>query len=245
MFKWAVAEKLVPETVYRGLLVVEGLKADRSKARETERVTPVPNEHVEAVLPHLHTPVRAIVQIQRLTGMRPVEVAIMRACDIDTTADVWVYRPAHHKTAWRGKERAILIGPQCKEVLRPFLTTDSVDYLFRPPDARKERYTTMRAARKASVQPSQLCRRKIVTKREVPGYFDRRAYAGVVARACRKTGVPHWHPNKLRHSKATEVRAVYGLEGVQIVSGHTRADVTEVYAEQNMALAAKVAAETG
>ena len=66
-----------------------------------------------------------------------------------------------------------------------------------------------------------------------------------MARACRKTGVPQWHPNKLRQSKATEVRAVYGIEGVQVVFGYTRANVTEVYAERNMALAAKVAAETG
>ena len=57
--------------------------------------------------------------------------------------------------------------------------------------------------------------------------------------------MPHWHLNKLRRSKATEVRAVYGLEGAQVVFGHTRANVTEVYAERNMAMAAKVAAETG
>jgi integrase len=245
LFKWAVAEELVPETVYRGLLAVEGLKVGRSEARETERITPVPDEHVEAVLPHLPTPVRAMVQIQRLTGMRPGEVALMRACDIDTTAEVWVYKPAHHKTAWRGKERAILIGPRCQEVLCPYLTTDSVGYLFRPVDAREERFNAMRAVRKTSVQPSQMCRKKKEPKREVPEYYDRHAYAGVVARACKKTGVPHWHPNKLRHSKATEVRAVYGLEGAQVVLGHTRANVTEVYAERNMALAAKVAVETG
>jgi integrase len=245
LFKWAVAEELVPETVYRGLLAVDGLKAGRSEARETDRIAPVPDENVEAVLPHLPSPLRAMVQVQRMTGMRPGEVALMRACDLDTTGEVWVYKPARHKTAWRGKVRAVLVGPRCQEVLRPFLTADPTAFLFRPAEAREERYAAMRAARKTRVQPSQVCRKKAAPKRKVPEYYDRHAYAGAVARACEKAGVPHWHPNQLRHSKATEVRAAYGLEGAQVVLGHSRANVTEVYAERNLALAAKVAVETG
>ena len=65
----------------------------------------------------------------------------------------------------------------------------------------------MRAARKTRVQPSQMCRTKAAPKRKAPEYYDRHAYAGAVARACENSGVPHWHPNQLRHSKATEVRA--------------------------------------
>jgi len=29
----------------------------------------------------------------------------------------WVYRPSHHKNAWRGHVREIPIGPKCREVL--------------------------------------------------------------------------------------------------------------------------------
>jgi integrase len=57
--------------------------------------------------------------------------------------------------------------------------------------------------------------------------------------------VPHWHPNQLRHAHGTEVRRRYGLEAAQVALGHERADVTQVYAEKNLALAAKVAAEIG
>jgi len=57
--------------------------------------------------------------------------------------------------------------------------------------------------------------------------------------------VPHWHPNQLRHTRATAIREAFGLEAAQAVLGHARADVTQVYAERNLALAAKVAAETG
>ena len=58
-------------------------------------------------------------------------------------------------------------------------------------------------------------------------------------RACR------WAPNRLRHSFGTLVRKDYGLEAAQVLLGHARADVTQVYAERNAALAAAVAEKIG
>ncbi|MFO0938341.1 MAG: tyrosine-type recombinase/integrase [Gemmataceae bacterium] len=57
--------------------------------------------------------------------------------------------------------------------------------------------------------------------------------------------IPHWHPNQLRHTHATKVRAMFGLEAAQVALGHARADVTQIYAEKNMALAAEVAVKMG
>ncbi|WP_238602836.1 site-specific integrase [Fimbriiglobus ruber] len=54
-----------------------------------------------------------------------------------------------------------------------------------------------------------------------------------------------WHPNQLRHAFATIVRKQHGLEAAQVLLGHTRADVTQVYAERNEQLAATVAAMIG
>lgn len=56
-----------------------------------------------------------------------------------------------------------------------------------------------------------------------------------------------WHPNQLRHSFATKVRKMPGggLEAAQVLLGHARADVTQIYAEKNEALAAEVAAKIG
>jgi integrase len=54
-----------------------------------------------------------------------------------------------------------------------------------------------------------------------------------------------WHPNQLRHAFATAVRKRHGLEAAQVLLGHERADVTQVYAERNEALAARVAAKIG
>jgi integrase len=54
-----------------------------------------------------------------------------------------------------------------------------------------------------------------------------------------------WRPNQLRHAAGTEVRRQYGLEAAQVVLGHAKADVTQVYAERDMALAAKIMGEVG
>jgi integrase len=54
-----------------------------------------------------------------------------------------------------------------------------------------------------------------------------------------------WHPNKLRHTFATRVRKEHGLEAAQVLLGHSKADVTQVYAERDEALAVSVAAKIG
>jgi integrase len=103
MFKWAVSEELVQEPVYRALTTVRGLEKGRTEARETEPVGPVSESHALAVLPFVLPPVAAMVQLQVLTGMRPGEACVMRACDIDLSGAVWLYRPAQHKTAHRAR----------------------------------------------------------------------------------------------------------------------------------------------
>ena len=57
--------------------------------------------------------------------------------------------------------------------------------------------------------------------------------------------MPHWCPLQIRHSRATDVRRQYGLEAAQVALGHKNANVTEVYAERNLALAIQIAKESG
>ncbi len=54
-----------------------------------------------------------------------------------------------------------------------------------------------------------------------------------------------WHPHQLRHTTATMVRKEFGLEAAQLLLGHARADVTQVYAEVNHAKAIDLAAKIG
>ncbi len=57
--------------------------------------------------------------------------------------------------------------------------------------------------------------------------------------------LPKWSPNRLRHTAATEIRRQFGLEAAQVTLGHASADVTEIYAEKDLALAAEVARKIG
>lgn len=54
-----------------------------------------------------------------------------------------------------------------------------------------------------------------------------------------------WAPNQLRHSAATAIRKQFGLEGAQVTLGHATANVTEVYAERDLAKAAAIMREVG
>ncbi len=83
MFNWAAEEELVPIGTYQALATVAGLRRGRTEAREKPPVRPVTDSAVEQVLPHLSRTVATMVQLQRLAGMRPQEIVLMRAEDID------------------------------------------------------------------------------------------------------------------------------------------------------------------
>ena len=151
MFKWAASHEMVPVTVYQTLATVEPLKRGRTDARETEPVGPVPQRLLDGVLPHLNRQVRAIVELQLLTGARPGELIGMRAIDIEMHDgdDVWLYRPQEHKNAYREKVRIIYIGPKAQQVVQPFLIGRPLDaYLFSPAEAEAERRVVKHKARK-------------------------------------------------------------------------------------------------
>jgi integrase len=186
-FKWAVAHELVPPSVLHGLQAVAGLQRGRSQARETRPVQPVPEDLVEATLPYLTPTVGDMVRLQLLAGMRPGEVCIMRACDLDMTGRVWLYRPGsdlehgRHKTAYRGHKKVIAIGPRGQEVIKRHLKTDLRAYLFSPREAMEAFWAAQRKEGKRRPKPKMPTRRK---PRRRPGeVYDVRAYAHAVRKA--------------------------------------------------------------
>jgi integrase len=124
MFRWGTREGLLPPGSYHALTTVEGLKRDRSAAKETGPVTTVPEKDVLAALAHLNPYVRAMAQIQEFTGMRPQDVRNLRTCDMDTTGEVWIYTPWTHKTEHHGHVRRIAIGPRAQVILEPLLKSE-------------------------------------------------------------------------------------------------------------------------
>jgi len=187
-----------------------------------------------------------MVQLQLLTGMRPGEVVSMRACDIEMSNAIWVYRPPRHKIEHHGIQREILLGPRAQSVVRGFLSADARGYLFSPEQAEAERNAVRRAARRTPMTPSQARRRCRTKPKRAPGTrYTIEAYRRAVARACAKAGVPRWSPNQLRHAHATALRKQSGLEAAQVLLEHARLETTQVYAERNRALAAEIIAKIG
>lgn len=262
-FRWAVENELVPAAVLQALKAVAGLQAGRTSAREPDPVLPVADADVRATLPFLGPVVRGMVEVQLLTGMRPGEVCQLRPCDIDTTGEVWVFRPRQFKTRHRGKERSVAIGPRARVVLEGLAPAEPTAHYFDPrrtvADFRAARAAGRRTPRYASHMARNAAVRVATPKREPTERYTVSSYGHAVARAVKRANwrrerlaglgnfdpVAHWHPNQLRHAHGTEVRRRFGLEAAQVALGHERADVTQVYAEKNLALAVKVAAEIG
>ncbi len=48
---------------------------------------------------------------------------------------------------------------------------------------------------------------------------------------------------QIRHSVATMVRQLHGLEAAQAMLGHSSIEATQIYAEKRLDLAAKIAAK--
>jgi integrase len=266
VFRWAAGQEMVPPELPMGLDCVEGLQRGRCAAKESEAVKPVLVAVVVALLPTLPPTLRAMVELQLLTGMRPQEVRLLRPCDVERgngdggdggdghdDAAAWIYRPKVHKTAYRegdGGEggRVIPLGPKARAVLLPWLERTAPEArCFTPANHKEERYAALRAKRASKVQPSQRCRRKPVAElKKVAGdEFTDHGYASLVRAAAERAGLPGFHPNQIRHTVGTEVRRRFGLEAAQVVLGHTKADVTQVYAERDMKLALMVAGEVG
>jgi integrase len=98
VFKWGVENELVEPSVLQALQAVTPLKKGRCEAHETPEVKPVAKERIDAVKAIVSPQVRAMIDVQLLTGMRPGELVIMRPRDIDKDKPIWLYRPASHKT---------------------------------------------------------------------------------------------------------------------------------------------------
>ena len=132
LFKWAASHELVSAKVHQQLRTVEPLRRGRTAAHEPAPVEPVAMELVDAIQPYVSRQVWGLVQLQLYTAARGCELFTLRPVDLDTSDEIWIYKPADHKTASQGKTRTIYFGPRAKAVLQPFLMERAVNaYLLR------------------------------------------------------------------------------------------------------------------
>lgn len=274
MFKWGVAREMVPETVWRALCAVEGLRV--GEAPETNPIRPVSEARIAALEAHVSPQIWAMICLQLWSGCRPGEVCVMRTIDLNTQGPIWEYRPHSHKTQHHQKERVVYLGPQAQTILRPWLRTDLYAYLFSPYEAREAMLAQRRKNRKTPMTPSQAARRRKASPQRKPSdHYSNQAYARAIARACETAfGMPKelrrisgrasaedrtrltrlaaewrkahcWHPNQLRHNAATRIRSEFGIEAARVILGHSSAVTSEIYAEVDRQKAQTIVGQIG
>jgi site-specific recombinase XerD len=160
-----------------------------------------------------------------------------------------------------GRRRLVALGPKARAIVERYLDRPPQAYLFSPAEVaewRAEHRRRERPARRTPLYPCEARRvqreklaRRRRQRRRAPGErYDSNTYYRAIGYGIRKANkggvvIPSWHPNQLRHSRATEVRRQYGLEAAQVVLGHAKADVTQVYAERDLERAKEIARKTG
>lgn len=246
-FRWATSEELIPPSVYQALAAVENLKPGTA-ARESKKVEPVTRQHIEAAVSHLAPTLADMTRLLWILGCRPGELFQMRPLDIDRTGEVWIYRPRSHKTSGRGKSRFIAIGPSGQNILSRYLERNPDLHCFRPLEVETARRAKAHSERQVPLSCGNRPGKRSGPRQSPRRYRDhytKDTYRRAIERACKKAGIPAWTPYQLRHTRATEVRARFGLDAVQTVLGHSNAKTSEIYAELDLSKAVTIAKEIG
>lgn len=216
VWRWAESEGLIPAGSWNHLRALPRI-GGAEKARETDPREPVEWSQIEAVLPFLSPVVRAMLLLQWHTGMRPREVTTMKRSDVDTSGEVWTYTPTQHKTRWRGKSRAVAIGPQAQVVLAPWLHAAKDDAYIFPPAKQRQRQ----------------------------GYYAT-GYGQAIKRACRKAGIALFTPYCVRHQYRLRISREHGIEATRALMGHSSITQTSQYAAgQDLETAKRIAKQAG
>ncbi|MFA7238403.1 MAG: site-specific integrase [Phycisphaeraceae bacterium] len=243
VYKWAVAEQLVPIEVWQALTAVSGLRRGEQGVNEGGTVKPVPLAHVDAIRPHVAPQVESLIDMMLLTGARAGEVVGLKLADLNTTGKIWTAAVADHKGAWRGKARTLYIGPKAQKVIQQYMPGRPVDVpLFSPKEANADmKARDAHCHRRENQKPSPKR-----TDRTIGDCYTTASMRRAIERACDKAGTARWTPHQLRHAAATLIRKDFGLEAAAIILGHSSAAITDqVYAERDVSRAEDVLLKIG
>jgi len=249
-FKWGVENELVPYETYAALTTVQGLRRGRCDAREPSPVQSVSWDQVEVALKHASPILGAMIRLQWWTGCRPQNVCYLRPTELDRSSSPWKWEPTIHKNVWRGQQLIIFVGPNGQEVLTDFLDRPAAAFCFDPREA-----AIWHAEKRSGNGDGQISRR-------LRDHYDTRTYrqaiiyclareAGLEGRVkptvtkLRERGVDPWSPHQIRHARGNAIRQQYGIEAAQSTLGHESLSATEIYTSKRLALAKRVALETG
>lgn len=222
VWRWAAFNKLVPAENYQHLRTLPALSHRDRSVRHLPRRTSSSEEETMKVVEALRTSrkgslVAAMLHLQWLTGMRSAEVRLMKAGEVERGGNVWHYRPARHKNAWREghPERVVSLGPVAQGVLASWLEGKGPEAF-------------------------------VFTRRNRRTPLSKGAYASAVQRAARKAGVVGFHAYRCRHSMKERITREFGLDVARAALGQTSLSTTDHYGgHQDVAAADRAAARLG
>ena len=256
MFSWGCEEEYVDSSVVNALREVKSLRKGEPGTFDNPPRKEVADDIVRRTLPFMSPTVAAMVQLQRMTGMRPSELCAMTVGDIDKTREhgLWHYVPKSQKTEAHIGAIPIPLGKPEQALLEPYLKSKkSSAAIFSPRTAMAEWHDERRKNRKTTVLPSQQKREqqraKNPAERQPGEFYDRNSYRVAILHAIKKGNktlpedqkIPKWSPYQLRHANATAVEKEAGLDKAQAVLRHTTASTTKRYAHGQLAIAEEVA----
>ncbi len=238
MFDWAVSLDYCPSSVAYGLHCIKRL-SQNSRAKPARKVDPVSIRDVGRTLKYTTSIVADMIRVHLRTGMRSGELCKLRAKDIDTSGEVWIFTIPAAQAKNRKTDRVVAIGKRSQKILQPYVKCKRPDeYLFSPADSEAERLAVLATQRQTPLS----CGNRAGTNRKddperTPGEkWDSSGYGHAVARAVRKAIAAGdisepWTPHQLRHTAGTMVRERFGLDTAGAYLGHKDINATMIYAE--------------
>ena len=257
LFSWGVSTGLVNRMTAWELSFVKPLEYGHPGTIDHPPKEYVKDDVIIATLPLLPPTLQAMIKLQRLTGMRPIEVYSMRVGNIDKTSvpGIWLYRLASHKTQRKtGKERVISLNEAEQALIAPYLEGKKpTAAVFSPRTAMEERKAERRAHRKTKMTPSALAK-EAARKAKPPHYsefYNKDSYRVAVCRAIEKHNrqlpveqqIPHWTPYGLRHSAVSAISVELGGDKATLLCGHTKEATTAIYKHREIEKMTKLAVE--
>ena len=254
IFSWGVEEELVNPNVVLALREVKHLPPGEFGTFDHPERKYVDDDVVRRTLPYMSRTVATMVQIQRLTGMRPSELCEMTVGDIDRTrgTGLWYYVLPEHKTAADIGEKQIPLNGSAQKLLEPFLTGKKSDEaVFSHRVSAEEVKEILRAERQSTnprLQKEQDKQRTENPRTKAKEFFDRNTYRKAIVAAIKRANkklppdqqIPHWFPYQIRHSTSTAIEIAEGLDKSQAVLGHKTPNTTRIYSKGQLAIAENV-----
>jgi len=260
VFKWGVARELVPEIVWRALCAVEGLKlgeateTDPIRAVPEERVNALQPHVTPQIWAMINLQLWTGCRPGEVCVMRMIDINMQGEI---WEYRPHSHKTEHHgknRVIYLGPHAQEVLKPWIRTDLHAYLFSPQEARAWFLAQRAKNRKTSKSPSQRRR-------QRKPHPKRQAGDRYTNLAYGRAVRRACEAAfGMPQelrriskkldpderdrlaqlaaewrkvhcWHPNQLRHTAATRIRAAYGIEAARIILGHSSAVTSEIYAE--------------